>query len=71
MREVQELVALRSDPRGECADIRASATAKLNDVNAKIRQVDRVQRARETLIAARTGKSAVESCSILEEVARN
>ena len=71
LREVQELVALRSDPCGDCADVRARATAKLNDVNAKIAQLHRVRSALETLIAACPGKGAVESCSILEELARS
>lgn len=71
LREVRELVALRSDPRGDCADVRARATAKLDVVNAKIAQLHRVRSALETLIAACPGKGAVWSCSILGELAGN
>lgn len=68
LREIQELLALRADPEADCADVRARATAKLDDVNAKIRQLQNVQAALEKLISACPGKGAIEYCSILEEV---
>ncbi len=68
LREIQELLALCTDPLADCADVRTRAIAKLDNVNAKIRQLQHVQTALETLISACPGKGAVEYCSILGEV---
>lgn len=68
LRDIQELLALRTDPEGDCADVRLRAVAKLDDVNAKIDQLRTVKHALETLIAACPGQGALGSCSILNEI---
>ena len=42
LREVRELLELRADPGADAADVRARATAKLDDVNEKMRQLQRI-----------------------------
>ena len=37
LKEIADLLALRVSPRTTCADVRAKAQAKLNDIQAKVR----------------------------------
>lgn len=66
LREVQELLSLRADPRADAADVRARAAAKLDDVNEKIRRLQRIGQALETLVAACPGHGELGCCSIME-----
>jgi len=68
LREVCELLDLRADPQADAADVRERATAKLSDVNEKMRQLQRIKVALETLIAACPGHGAVGCCSIMEAI---
>src|SRR3546814_10168557 len=71
LREVCELLDLRTDPQADAADVRARATAKLSDVNEKMRQLQRIRDALETLIAACPGRGALGYCSIMEALERS
>ena len=64
--EIGELLALRADPEGDCADVRESAIAKLQDVESKIARLQRIGAALTAVIAACPGRGALTSCSILE-----
>jgi MerR family mercuric resistance operon transcriptional regulator len=66
LREIDELLALQADPGTDCADVRARAAAKLQDVLAKIERLQRIRGALEGLIAACPGRGAVRVCSILD-----
>ena len=66
LREVCELLDLRTDPQADAADVRPRATAKLTDVNEKMRQLQGIKDALETLIAACPGHGALGCCSIME-----
>jgi MerR family mercuric resistance operon transcriptional regulator len=66
LREVCELLDLRADPQADAADVRARATAKLANVNDKMRQLQRIKDALETLIAACPGHGALGCCSSIE-----
>lgn len=66
LREIQELLSLHTDPRADAADVRARATEKLDDVNDKIRRLQYIGQALETLIAACPGRGELDTCSILE-----
>ena len=66
LREVCELLDLRADPQADAADVRARATAKLANVNDKMRQLQRIKDALETLIAACPGHGTLGCCSIME-----
>lgn len=63
--EVCELLDLRADPQADAADVRARATAKLADVEDKMRQLQRIRHALETLIAACPGRGTLGCCSIM------
>lgn len=64
--EIGELLDLRVDPETDCGDVRAHATAKLADVEAKIRDLERIRDALGTLALACRGKGPTSACPILE-----
>lgn len=66
LRETQDLLSLKATPSSDCADVRARARAKLDEVNQKMEQLDRIKAALEELIAACPGQGALRSCSIIE-----
>ena len=69
LREIDELLALRTDPAVDCADVRDRARAKLDEVEHKITRLQRIGAALEELIAACPGEGALRECSIMEAIA--
>ena len=65
LREVNELLSLRADPSADCTDVREQARGKLEEVNQKIAQLQKIAAALGDLIAACPGKGALRVCSIL------
>ncbi len=70
LREIDELLSLRADPSADAADVRARATAKLEDVKHKIHRLERIRDALEILIAACPGRGAMRKCSIMDTLVR-
>ena len=68
LREIRELLSLRSDPAADCSDVRERATAKREEVERKIAQLERIRGALEELIAACPGRGALRACSIVEAI---
>lgn len=67
LKEIDELLSLRADPSTDCADVRARASAKLEDVKVKIARLAAIQSALQDLISACPGRGAeARYCSILE-----
>lgn len=66
LREVKDLLSLRTDPNADCAVVRQRAEAKRNDVTARIERLDEIRRALDTLIAACPGKGQITACTILD-----
>lgn len=64
--EIGELLDLRVDPETDCGDVRAHATAKLSDVEAKIRDLERIRDALGPLTLACRGEGPTSACPILE-----
>jgi MerR family copper efflux transcriptional regulator len=71
LREIDELLSLRTDPAADCADVRARASAKFDEVTRKIAQLERVREALGELIEACPGHGAARTCSILEALAHS
>jgi MerR family mercuric resistance operon transcriptional regulator len=66
LKEVDELLSLRSDPSTDCADVRERARAKLEEVNQKIVRLIAIRSALEGLVDACPGQGpAARCCSIL------
>lgn len=66
LREIDELLALKTEPSTDCADVRDHALAKQRDVDDKIAQLENMRVALQTLIDACPGKGTVHFCSIIE-----
>ncbi|MBL6456666.1 MerR family DNA-binding protein [Belnapia sp. T6] len=71
LREIQELLALRSDPAAGCADVRDRATAKLEDVRRKIQHLQNISGMLEQLIAACLGSGGLQACAIMDALSRH
>ncbi len=65
LREIEDLLSLRTDPKADCRDVRVRATVKRDEVNRKIARLERIRDALEELIAACPGRGALRACSIL------
>lgn len=66
LREISELLALKADPSTDCADIRARATTKLDEVDCKIARLKEIRAALTDLIEACPGQGALRACSIMD-----
>ncbi|MEQ8229320.1 MAG: MerR family DNA-binding protein [Rhodospirillales bacterium] len=66
--EIEELLALRTDPATDCADVQDRAKAKRAEVSEKIVALKQIQNALDRLIQACPGVGATEACSILQEL---
>jgi MerR family mercuric resistance operon transcriptional regulator len=66
LKEIKQLIALRFDPATSCADVKQQAEAKVADIEAKIRDLQRMRKALLKLAASCKGRGPVQECSILE-----
>lgn len=73
LREIKELMALRIAPGANCTRVRKQAEAKIADIEAKIRSLQRMKQSLQKLVAACGGRGSVSKCPILEtlEESRN
>ncbi len=68
LKEVKELLSLRTDPSIDCGEIRQRAAMKLQEVTDKIEQLVRIRDALDGVIKACPGRGGIRACSILEEM---
>lgn len=68
LREIEELLSLRTDPSADCSDVRERAAAKLEEVEHKITKLQQIKSALNNLIAACPGRGALRVCSIMESL---
>ena len=66
LKEVRELIALRRDPSATRADVRRQAGTKIADIEAKIRDLQRMKEALLKLTAFCRGHGPASGCPILE-----
>jgi MerR family transcriptional regulator, copper efflux regulator len=66
LKEIKELLSLRAAPKSRCADVRARASAKIADIEAKIRSLQAMRTALLKLVAECSGQGPATSCPILE-----
>lgn len=69
LREIKELLSLRTDPETDCADVRLRAQVKLDEINRKMAQMKGIQTALKKLITACPGQGALQVCSIIDAIA--
>ena len=68
LREIKELLALRSEPGTGCAAVRRKAQAKLTDIDRKIGDLRRMKKSLARLTTACPGRGGVGDCPILESL---
>ncbi|MFQ5666893.1 MAG: MerR family DNA-binding protein [Candidatus Binatia bacterium] len=66
LREIKELLSLRAAPRSRCEDVRKRATAKIDDIEQKIRSLRAMKHALSKLVAQCAGAVPISNCPILE-----
>jgi MerR family copper efflux transcriptional regulator len=66
LREIAELLSLRLARGRSCADVKARATAKIEDIESKVAVLERMKEALLRLAAACGGKGSVSECPILD-----
>jgi len=66
LKEIRELLCLRVDPDTTCGDVRQRAEAKMADIDAKLRDLQRMHQALAMLVAACDGYGPTSHCPILE-----
>ncbi len=70
LREIEELLRLRDDKFGRCADVRAAAREKIADVDRKIAALRAVRGALATLEATCARRGEGRRCPLLEALDR-
>lgn len=66
LKEILELLSLRTRPGVCCADVRAQARLKISDIEARIASLQQMQRALRTLADECAGSGPITECPILE-----
>lgn len=71
LNEISELLELETDPSSRCEDIRVRAEHKLDDVTARITDLEQISDALKKLVKACPGQGPAQKCSILETLRNN
>jgi len=66
LNEIKELLSLRLDPTTTCADVKKRSEEKIDDIEAKIRTLQRMKRALVKVTKACSGRGGTSECPILE-----
>jgi len=66
LKEVAELLALRTEPGTSCADIKLRAGAKIADIDERLRELAKMKNALVTLARECTATGPLAECPILE-----
>lgn len=68
--EIGDLLSLRVDDGVDCGDVRREAQAKLDNVGAKLRDLQRIRAALSRLVDACEGAGPTSDCPILDVLQR-
>lgn len=68
LKEIRELLDLRVSPSFTCADVRSRATAKVADIEERIRDLQRMRKALRSLVETCQGSGPVSDCPILDHL---
>jgi MerR family copper efflux transcriptional regulator len=66
LKEIAELIELRFDPDATCAEVKEQAQHKLIDIEARIRDLNKMKKMLQKLTTTCKGSGSLEGCSILE-----
>jgi Cu(I)-responsive transcriptional regulator len=68
LRDVGELLALRREPGTSCTDIKLCTLKKIEEVDKKISDLNKIRDALSRMIMKCSGRGALSECPILEEL---
>ena len=68
LKEIDELLSLKIDSDTPCSEVRRKAEEKTNELEGKIKDLQRMREVLLTLIRACSGKGSVSGCPILESL---
>lgn len=71
LREIEELLRLRDGQRGTCAEVRAAARSKIEDVERKMRSLRSMKRALTVLVDSCSSNGSTRECPILDALGRS
>jgi len=66
LKEIRELLSLRSSPRARCADVKERAESRIQDIADRIRTLQAMSRALAGLVTECPGKGGASECPILD-----
>lgn len=66
LKEIKELLLLRASPGSRCADVRQRAQAKIEDIQQRMRDLQKMEKALKRLMTACSGRGPATECPILE-----
>ena len=66
LREVEELLSLRTDPSSDCGNVRAADMVKVKEVEQKTKELKQIRAALHAIIDACPGQGDIGTCTILE-----
>lgn len=66
LKEIKELMALRIAPGATCAQVKERAEVKLEDIEKKIRSLQRMKRVLQQLMSACGAKGPASECPVLD-----
>jgi MerR family copper efflux transcriptional regulator len=68
LKEIKELLLLKHDPKTPCSEVRKRAESKIEDIDEKIRTLQKMRKALSKLTKSCTGSGPARECPILETV---
>lgn len=66
LEQIRELLRLRTEEQASCADVRARARAKVEDIERRLRDLEAIREALKTLIDSCGSDGPARRCPILE-----
>ena len=66
LKEVKELLGLRINPKAPCITVKGRAEAKIEEIELKVRDLNRMKRSLKKLAAVCSGKGSTSACPILD-----
>ena len=71
LRDIGELLSLRTRPGVSCADIRSRALTKIEDIDQKIRDLERMRNSLMSLAQECSAEGPLSECPILDSLERD
>ena len=70
LKEISELLSLEASPKATAADVKRLAEAKLDDIESRIRALQRMRRALRKVTDGCPGSGPMSGCSILQTLSQ-